>query len=176
MRKGLFSSSNCPIALSEGEFALGLGRRTFGETREEAAAGTYEIEWFERKGKSRKAWGKRPAFTCTRKGKPICKPNNEALRHFLPVVVETYSNKSPDEPVLTETCMNAVRLLMKEGEEGIESSRESEGEESEDVESLESGEEGESEVSSSEEDMTLLQLKEKLQKQTRKSPRLMDKG
>ena len=49
----------------EGEFAVGLGRRTFGESAEQAAAKVFEIEWFERKGKKRTQWGQRPAFKLT---------------------------------------------------------------------------------------------------------------
>ena len=44
---------------------IGLGRRTFGESAEQAAAKVFEIEWFERKGKKRTQWGQRPAFKLT---------------------------------------------------------------------------------------------------------------
>ena len=49
----------------EGEFAVGLGRRTFDAALDNPSEKLYEIEWYERKSKSRSSWGLQPAFKWT---------------------------------------------------------------------------------------------------------------
>jgi hypothetical protein len=99
------------LAHYEGEFALGLGRRTFAETD---TAEEFEMEWFERKNKKQSAWGKRPGFKLTvaaydKRRKPIPQKSPESLSDFLEVIVETSGTQN--EPVLSEKCLVAIRQL-----------------------------------------------------------------
>jgi hypothetical protein len=98
------------LAHFEGEFALGLGRRTFAKTD---TAKTVEMEWFERKNKRRPSWGQQPAFKLTRvyQGRRVVpEKSEEEVESFLPIVVEARMN-NPNEPHLTKACLQAIRKL-----------------------------------------------------------------
>ena len=80
----------------EGEFPIGIGRRTFGEDPIKAATShKYEIEWFERKSKAKHLWGKQPSFKLTvadyKKGSrvPIPQKSYEHISHFIPIKFST---------------------------------------------------------------------------------------
>jgi hypothetical protein len=79
----------------EGEFAVGIGRRTFGNQDEESAS-RYEVEWFERKGKKIESWGKQPGFRLTtaryERRKPVPARDVVGLDSFIPLVVSTTSD------------------------------------------------------------------------------------
>ena len=104
---------------AEGEFAVGLGRRTFDADVDNASEQLYEIEWFTRKNK-KNDWGLRPAFKLKlagyrkegRRSVPYWQTSVEPIASFLPIVVKT-SGSAADEPVLTQDCMSALRAYMK---------------------------------------------------------------
>lgn len=52
----------------EGEFRVGLGRRTFNSELDDLSNGKYHIEWFERVSKRTFAWGESPTFKLTDMG------------------------------------------------------------------------------------------------------------
>jgi hypothetical protein len=121
----------------EGEFPLGLGRRTFKETESEFSEGVVQIEWFERKNKKVPGWGKMPTFRLTvasynSKRQPVTEKSTEALSSFLPVVVETLTPHGSDEPKLTQNCLTAIRSLRPEKLEGCSSCGKPEDDSSED--------------------------------------------
>ena len=105
---------------SEGELAVGLGRRTFDAEVDNADKDLYEIEWFERKKKKDTHWGKRPGFKLTvagyrrenRKNVPYPQTSVEPRSAFLPIVVKTNKNAA-GEPSLTEDCLSALRAHLK---------------------------------------------------------------
>ena len=135
------------LAFKEGEFALGLGYRTFNEKLDVAGV-KYEIEWYERKSK-KSDWGQKPGFkrciaSYTAQRQKVYKQSVEKLTSFFPVKVDTTAGSSMDEPVLTKNCTDAIREALAKGkvdEESGEESDEASGEES----SEESGEEGDEE-------------------------------
>ena len=130
----------------EGEFPLGLGRRTFNTTTDSDTV--VEIEWFERKGKQKDSWGKQPAFRLTTasydgKRRPISQKTVEKVSNFLPIVVGvTRGSKGADEPTVSQSCMSALRSLApKPLEDGSESDEEPSDEEGEEEESDEGSDE-----------------------------------
>ena len=105
------------LAHHEGEFAVGLGRRTFDAALDNLAENLYEIEWYERKGKTRASWGLQPAFRWSvggynNKRKPFPMTSIEQLASFVPVGVELTPKSSGNAPVLTKACMAALRSFM----------------------------------------------------------------
>ena len=106
------------LAHREGEFAVGLGRRTFLEQPvDELVDDTaqYEIEWFERKTKSKDDWGKQRGFRRAVAGydaqrRPIFQVSTETWESFLPVAVKTTpASLGSDEPSLSQDGMSALR-------------------------------------------------------------------
>ena len=77
----------------EGEFAVGVGRRTFTEGPVASSKGV-DIEWFERKSKNKHNWGKKPSFRLTiggydeRSRRPFPSTSRETLDRFIPIVVK----------------------------------------------------------------------------------------
>ena len=125
----------------EGEFAIGIGRRTFAEESreskdedEEKTDEAYEIEWFERKGKRQSSWGQQPAFkhavaTFDKRRRPVYLTSVEDIGKFLPLAVETTKKSNEDEFTLTRRCMDALRTHMQKPdadreEETLQSSHE----------------------------------------------------
>ena len=110
----------------EGEFAVGLGRRTFNDDMDGETAQAFEIEWFERKNKKVASWGKQPGFRpavesydAQRKPRIMC--SVEQICDFLPVAVKvTPATEGSDEPSLSQDCMLALREYLGEGEAGEE--------------------------------------------------------
>lgn len=102
----------------EGEFAIGLGKRTFNKEVDGEAEGTFEIQWFERKNKKNHSWGKQPGFRVAIQGysnnrKPIPMTSIESLEDFLPLAIEvTKRSQWSDEPVLSQDTMTALRSRM----------------------------------------------------------------
>jgi len=139
----------------EGEFPLGLGRRTFKETESEFSDGDVEIEWFERKNK-KSDWGKMPSFRKVPRHHQ--QKSTEALSSFLPVVITTLTPHGSDEPKLAQNCLTAIRLLRPDKLEACSSCGKPEDTSSDDDESEESSDEeeesesGQSSSSSSEPD------------------------
>lgn len=110
------------LAHHEGEFNVGLARRTFDSKRdqEEEGACSYTVEWFERKNKRELSWGRQPGFRlCIIKydarRKPIFSTSVEALEDFLPIQVKLTRKGSinANEPSVSQDCMNALREYMK---------------------------------------------------------------
>ena len=98
----------------EGEFAVGLGRRTFDADVDNEDKGLYEIEWFERKNKRVDLWGFQPGFkltvgSYTRERKPISITSVEPRSKFLPIVVSIAPSSKEDEPALTRDTLNLLR-------------------------------------------------------------------
>ena len=98
----------------EGEFSVGLGRRTFDAELDDAADGLYEIEWFERKNKRTSSWGFQPGFkltveSYTSQRKPISQTSIESIGKFLPIVVSVAPSSKPNEPTLTKDTLNLLR-------------------------------------------------------------------
>lgn len=101
----------------EGEFAVGLGRRTFDEAVDDAENGVYQIEWFERKNKKENNWGIQPGFRLAISGyhnrKPIFMKSTESIKDFMLLVVQvTKRSKGSDHPVLSQDTMQALRATM----------------------------------------------------------------
>ena len=125
---------------AEGEFAVGLGRRTFDSKVDNPSAGLYEIKWYVRK--NRKAdWGQQPSFKWSigdwsNARKPYPKVSVEPLTAFLPVVVELTLKSTREEPTITKACMAALRAFVQ-------------------------GKKGQSEGGSSEEDSKVLHIQSK---------------
>ena len=97
----------------EGEFALGLGRRTFAA---KDTASDVEIEWFERKNKRQSSWGKQPGFRLAIAGydgrrRPLYEKSVEKTANFAPIIVGVTPKSKIDEPVLLQTCMDAIRVV-----------------------------------------------------------------
>lgn len=127
----------------EGEFALGLGRRTCATSDTECDV---EIEWFERKNKKQSSWGKQPGFRLAvaeydRRRQPIYQKSVEKITNFLPVIVTLTPKSTTNEPVLSQICMDAIRTSLptkcdtsdsdsdsEEGDEGDEKEDGSHGE------------------------------------------------
>eukprot|EP00965_Chrysotila_dentata_P179341 5922055-Pleurochrysis_carterae.AAC.3 len=121
---------------AEGEFSLGLARRTFDETKEEKTNGEVRVWWYQRVS-SNSAWGSQPAF------KP-CMKSERGTRHGVPYVeavprdaflnfpVQLTKNSAAAEdlprPVLTKNCMLLLRKVV-----GVEEEEEDEGGEDEAV-------------------------------------------
>lgn len=101
---------------NEGEFAVGLGRRTFNEAVDLAHERRFEVEWFERKNKKEHSWGKQPGFRraiggYTSNRRKLYLTSVESLDDFLPLNVKcTKKTKGSDEPVLTQETVEALRL------------------------------------------------------------------
>ena len=111
----------------EGEFAVGLGRRTFDAALDNPSEKLYEIEWYERKSKNRQSWGQQPAFKLSiggysKKRKPYPLTSIEQLTSFVPVAVELTPKSSDNAPVLTKACTAALRSFIagEAGEAGEE--------------------------------------------------------
>ena len=99
----------------EGEFAVGLGRICPDEL-EDPSGKLVHLEWFERKSKL-PHWGKRPAFKLaitgyTRRRVAIPWRSGAEETDFLPVEVGLVASSEPDEPVLSEHCMQALRTYI----------------------------------------------------------------
>ena len=117
---------------SEGELAVGLGRRDFDATVDDDAAQKYSVEWFERKNKKVASWGKQPGFrlciSCyNAKRQPVLLTSLEKLCDFLPVAVEcTPATEGSKEPSLSQACMTALRKFIAGGgeQEGEEQEQE----------------------------------------------------
>lgn len=104
---------------AEGEFAVGLGKRTFNTDVDDDDAGKYEIQWFERKSKRQNNWGQRPQFCiaveeqATRNRKKTPMTSVELLSDFLKLAVKTTpKSMHTDNPVLTMETMQALRKRM----------------------------------------------------------------
>ena len=106
------------LAHREGEFAVGLGRRTFLEQPVDDLVddtAQYEIEWFERKTKGKDNWGKQPGFRRAIVGydpqrRPLFQVSTETWESFLPVAVKTTpGSQGSNEPSLSQDCMSALR-------------------------------------------------------------------
>lgn len=101
----------------EGEFAVGLGRRTFNEEVDCLDDEQVEVEWFERKSK-KQDWGMKPAFQLSvaayEKGRrKIYAKSVESLVDFIPIVVAvTKATLGTDNPVLSQNTMDALRSKM----------------------------------------------------------------
>ena len=98
----------------EGEFALGLGRRTFATSDTESHV---EIEWFERKNKKQLSWGKQPGFRRAvaefdRRRQPIYQKSVEKITNFLPIIASATPKSTINEPILSQICMDAIRVLL----------------------------------------------------------------
>ena len=99
----------------EGELKVGLGRRTFNNALDDSDSHKYEIEWFERKNKRERSWGKQPGFRLTvggydRSRKPYPSRSLEAFADFLPVAVQlTPASAGSDQPALSQACLLALR-------------------------------------------------------------------
>lgn len=102
----------------EGEFAVGLGRRTFNKDVDVTEESKFEIEWFERKNKSKHCWGKQPAFRRAVHGyasnrKKIYSKSVESIDDFIQLAVKTTkATIGSDEPVLSQDTMDALRAKM----------------------------------------------------------------
>lgn len=104
----------------EGEFAVGLGRRTFNDKADLPKDSKYEIEWFERKNKKEHSWGKQPGFRLAicgyqnnQRGKPIYTKSIESMDDFLSIAVQvTKKSKKSSEPVLSQDTMQALRATV----------------------------------------------------------------
>lgn len=103
---------------NEGEFAVGLGKRTFNKEVDSKEDGSFEIQWFERKNKREHCWGKQPGFRVAIQAygnnrKPIPMTSVESLDDFISLAVETTKrSQGSNEPVLTQFTMTALRSRM----------------------------------------------------------------
>ena len=118
---------------SEGEFKLGLGRRTFAPSDTQSVV---EIEWFERKNKRQQSWGMQPGFKLAiasydRRRRPVFQRSPEKVSNFCPVIVSLTPKSTPHEPTLLQSCMDAIRMLPIGTEESDSSGSEEEEEEEE---------------------------------------------
>lgn len=117
---------------SEGEFALGLARRTFNEDKD-IPEKEYEVQWFVRKSRNA-SWGVQPAFKLAlrtdgrRRSVPHCDVVPLDTFAHIPVEVTTSSSRRRDAPVLTKNCMALLRSLVGSEQElsGADSSAEEE--------------------------------------------------
>lgn len=106
------------LAHYEGEFRVGLARRTFDADKDDEKSHKYAIEWFERKSKKESSWGKKPGFRLAivdydSRRKPIISSSVESLDDFLPIeVVLTKGSKVENEPTVNQDCMDALRSYM----------------------------------------------------------------
>jgi hypothetical protein len=73
------------------------------------------VSWFERKGKSRRAWGNVVAFQPAiiyeegRGRRKAVQTTEEEVAFFLPVAVETVAGADEDEPKISMRCMQVLR-------------------------------------------------------------------
>ena len=121
----------------EGEFAIGLGTRTFNAARDsdlDPAADSLltqpdarvEIKWFERKNKRSNDWGQQPGFkpcigAYDERRRPVIVTSVERVSRFLPIAVKLTPASKKDHPVLSKDCMSAIRLhVSKDGTETAE--------------------------------------------------------
>eukprot|EP00965_Chrysotila_dentata_P177379 5858276-Pleurochrysis_carterae.AAC.1 len=125
---------------AEGEFRVGLARRTFDEAPAEREKGEVRVWWFQRISTNR-SWGVQPAFKpCMRAEKGARRPSpfveSVPIESFLKIPVQLTRTSARDgelrKPVLTKDCMQLLRKMA----EHVESDDKGEGEE-EDVEEAE---------------------------------------
>eukprot|EP00965_Chrysotila_dentata_P070341 2323970-Pleurochrysis_carterae.AAC.1 len=88
---------------AEGEFALGLVRRTFDETLQQLADGEVTVHWYQRISRNH-SWGRQPGFKlCMRRaGGKACRPK--------PYVELVYPRKA-SFPFLSFLPVNLARIL-----------------------------------------------------------------
>jgi hypothetical protein len=124
---------------SEGELALGLGRRSFQE-KDDSKPGRYWIRWFVRKSR-KDSWGVRPGFRLAKKHEnPLSLEN---VQHFLPLQIQTTPACDADAPILTADCLTAARAMLSAmpARKSDEDEDEDEGEEDVEIEEGEGKEE-----------------------------------
>lgn len=101
---------------AEGEFALGLARRTF-NMEKDIPGQEYEVQWFVRKGK-RASWGMQPAFKLAsgvdRQRRSVLHCDVVPIDAFadIPVEVTRSSAARKNSPVLSKNCMAVLRSLV----------------------------------------------------------------
>ena len=100
---------------AEGEFKVGLGRRTFNSTMDKPEERKYEIQWFERKSRQDQ-WGQTPSFKLCVAGydtsrRAIIACSVESAGDILAIEprVTDGSVSTPDTPRLRADVMQAVR-------------------------------------------------------------------
>ena len=76
-----------------------------------------EIEWFERKNKKQLSWGKQPGFRRAvaefdRRRQPIYQKSVEKITNFLPIIASATPKSTINEPILSQICMDAIRVLL----------------------------------------------------------------
>lgn len=107
------------LAHYEGEFNVGLGRRTFNDQMDCPNESTYEVQWFERKSKKRCSWGTKPTFqfskvACVGPKRMMHELTLESKDDFLPIAVDvTKSSKGTDCPQLNQATMEGLRSYMR---------------------------------------------------------------
>ena len=106
----------------EGEFAVGLGRRAFDTECDRPNEGLFVIKWYKRKN-NRNSWGQQPAFKWTIAGFKTTARSSafpleslEPRSAFLPITVQLTEKCTYDEPVLSKSCMAAVRAYFADEE------------------------------------------------------------
>lgn len=108
----------------EGEFKVGLARRTFDPEKDDVKGGNgvCAVEWFERKNKKEASWGRKPRFRLSileydARRKPIYSTSVESVSDFLPIEVKVTKGSAPssasNEPSLSQDCMDTLRSYMK---------------------------------------------------------------
>jgi hypothetical protein len=96
----------------EGELAIGLGKRTFAET---AGPDEWAVEWFERASKNKYDWGRLPLFKHavasfeSKTRKPVRMTSVEPIAKLVPIPVALTRKCTDERPVLTTSCLNALR-------------------------------------------------------------------
>lgn len=124
----------------EGEFPVGLGRRTFDPEMDCLSESKYHIHWFERKNKKRFSWGDTPCFVLAKSGydkktrKAIYYVTSvESFKDFIPLAIQVTKASLVDEPRLTLDTVDAIRSMFaadkEEAEEDEEEDEEQDAEE-----------------------------------------------
>lgn len=101
----------------EGEFKVGLGRRTFSKDNDDLMQREVEVEWFERCNRRQHAWGDTPTFQLTvrgydRRSRQSLGPvtSVEPIDRFLPVEVSLTKGSDPmSKPRLMAAVTAALR-------------------------------------------------------------------
>ena len=97
----------------EGEFKLGLGRRTFNDSVDDDKK--MEIEWYERSNKKDKKWSKQPKFKWTIRGyngrRQTIGPtlSSEPISAFIDLEPKQTKGATEDQPRLKESVVTALQ-------------------------------------------------------------------
>lgn len=110
------------IADAEGEFALGLVRRTFDETPQQLADGDVRVHWYQRISRNH-SWGRQPSFKpcmCSAGGRarrptPFIELVSKESFLSIPILLTRQSRLNLEKPVLSQDCMAYLRTVEVSG-------------------------------------------------------------